>query len=64
MKFGRCKGRKIEVSFDGGDITSDAGVLLLKNIDQKTKLTQRIAKILNDPRVKKYWVQKSFILSY
>ncbi len=54
MKFGRCKGRKIEVNFDGGDITSDAGVLLLRNIDQKVKLTPRIAKILNDPRVKRY----------
>ena len=54
MDFGRCKGRKVEVNFNGGDITSDAGILLLKNTDQKIKLTPRIAKILNDPRVKKY----------
>jgi len=54
MDFGQCKGRKIEVNFAGGDITSDAGVLLLKKVDQKIKLTQRIAKILNDPRIKKY----------
>ena len=54
MYFGRCKGRKIEVDFSGGDITSDAGILLLKNADEKINLTTRIAKILNDPRVKKY----------
>ena len=54
MNFGRCGGRKIEVDFTGGDITSDAGILLLKRADQKIKLTQRIARILNDPRVKKY----------
>jgi len=53
MDFGHCKGRKIEVDFTGGDITSDAGILLLKNADQKINLTPRIAKILNDPRVKK-----------
>ena len=53
MDFGSCKGRKIKVNFNGGDITSDAGVLLLKSTDQKINLSPRIAKILNDPRVKK-----------
>ena len=54
MKFGYCKGRKIEIDFSGGDITSGAGILLLKRADQNIKLTPRIAKILNDPRIKKY----------
>jgi hypothetical protein len=54
MDFGTCRGRKIEVDFTGGDITSDAGVLLLKIADKKINLTPRISKILNDPRVKKY----------
>lgn len=54
MNFGWCKNRKIDVDFTGGNITSDAGVLLLKTADQKIKLTQRISKILNDPRIKRY----------
>lgn len=53
MNFGYCKGRKIEVNFNGGDITSDAGVLLLKSVDKEIQLTERIAQRLNDPRRKK-----------
>lgn len=53
MKFGYCKGRKLEAEFKGGDITSDAGVLLLRNADRKIKLTERISRVLNDPRVKR-----------
>ena len=30
--------RQIEVNFDGGDITSDAGLLLLRQVDRKLGL--------------------------
>ena len=29
------KGRKAEVNFEGGDVTSDGGILLLQQMDRK-----------------------------
>ncbi len=42
--------RRIEVNFDGGDITSDAGLLLLRQVDRKLELLERIAPLLPDDR--------------
>ncbi len=52
MNFGCCKGRKINLDFDGGSITSDGGVLLLRSIDKKINLTKKLSKVLNDFRIK------------
>ena len=41
---------KVQADFGGGEITSDAGVMLLSEVDKKLKLTERIAPKLNDPR--------------
>ena len=38
------------MSFGGGDITSDAGVILLRQADNKLRLCERLSKILKDPR--------------
>jgi len=35
IAFSRCKGRKVEGKFTWGGITSDGGVLLLKEEDRK-----------------------------
>ena len=48
--FPGCKGRRIEASFEGGDITSDGGVLLLRQVDRVLKLSESINKALDDPR--------------
>ena len=32
IEFTRCKKRKVQADFDGGEITSDAGVMLLSHI--------------------------------
>ncbi len=53
IDFSTCKGRKINAQFSGGDITSDGGVMLISQIDKKLQLTKRLARIINDPRVKK-----------
>jgi len=37
------KGRKVEVNFEGGDVTSDGGIVLLQQIDQKLGLTEKVA---------------------
>jgi len=45
-----CKGRKVEINFEGGDVTSDGGILLLQQIDQKLGLTEKIARQFYDKR--------------
>jgi len=43
-------GRRITAHFDGGDITSDAGVLLLREIEEKGRLIARLAECFTDHR--------------
>lgn len=50
IKFPACKRRRVEANFRGGDITSDGGVLLLRQIDQRLGLSESIARIVDDPR--------------
>ena len=52
LPFPRCKGRRIEAGFSGGDITSNGGVLLLRQADRYLGLTERVSKALCDPRRK------------
>lgn len=51
--FSSCKSRKVQVDFAGGDVTSDAGALLLRQVDKKLGLTQKLSELLEDPRRKK-----------
>jgi hypothetical protein len=44
------KGRKFEINFEGGDVTSDGSILLLQQMDRKLGLTKKIAGRLCDPR--------------
>ncbi len=53
IEFTRCKRRKVQANFSGGEITSDAGVMLLHQVDKIINLTDRIAATANDPRNKK-----------
>jgi hypothetical protein len=48
--FPRCKGRQILASFDGGDVTSDGGILLLRQLDREMGLTRAVARRLSDGR--------------
>ena len=47
------KGRKVEVNFDGGHISSNGGAILLEEIDNRFDQTRRIAATLIDPRRQK-----------
>ncbi len=48
--FPGCKGRRVEAEFSGGDVTSDGGVLLLRQADRRLQLTAQVAEMLEDPR--------------
>lgn len=42
--------RKVEVNFEGGEVTSDGGALLLREVDAKLNLLARVAPLLPDDR--------------
>lgn len=44
--FAPVKRRRIKVDFDGGDVSSDGGLLLLRQIDRKLGIISRMADIL------------------
>ena len=48
--FPRCKGRQVIARFDGGDVTSDGGILLLRQLDREMGLTRAVARRLSDER--------------
>ena len=50
LNFGRIKGRKIIANFTGGRITSDAGIVLMAELDKKLKITARFAECFRDHR--------------
>src|SRR5579864_3448961 len=50
LVFPAVANRKIVARFDGGDLTSDAGLLLLAQADAKLGLIQAMASIASDPR--------------
>jgi hypothetical protein len=43
-------GKPVHVAFDGGRLTSDAGVLVLAEIDRRLGLAERLASCIEDPR--------------
>jgi hypothetical protein len=43
-------GKEVWVAFDGGWLTSDAGVLLLAGIERRLGLAERLARCIEDPR--------------
>ena len=50
MMFGRVGRREIEADFSGGAISSDGGVMLVRQIDRKIGLSRAVAAVLSDPR--------------
>lgn len=42
--------RVLEVNFGGGEVSSDGGLLLVREVDRRLKLTERAAGVLHDPR--------------
>ena len=54
MLFKELSGKKVQVDFNGGQISSDAGVLFLREIENKIGLIQRMASIIPEWRHQGY----------
>lgn len=50
--FPACKSKKITAAFDGGNVTSHGGMLLLRQADRKLGLLKNVATCFEDPRRK------------
>ena len=51
LEFPWFKHRKIEASFSGGHVSSDAGgCLLLRKVDRRLGLLRQVERVLSDPR--------------
>ena len=50
FQFKRVKSRQVIVNFKGGTVTSDAGLTLIADLDQKLEITSRLAGCFQDYR--------------
>ena len=50
IQFPVLRRRIVEADFQGGDMTSDGGVLLLQQVDRHLGLTEAVSRTLDDPR--------------
>ena len=50
IDFTSCKRRLVQAEFSGGDITSDGGAVLLREMDRRLLLTATVAQHLRDSR--------------
>ena len=54
MKLSPVNGKKVSADFDGGQISSDAGALLLKETERQVGIINSIMAALNDQRDQRY----------
>ena len=54
IHFSSFNRKKVQVNFNGGNITSDAGVLLLREVDKKMGLTKALSQVIPDDRHPSY----------
>ena len=43
-------GKRLDVRFDGGLLSSDGGILLLREVEQRLGVADRLAACIKDPR--------------
>jgi len=54
LLFKDISGKKIEADFDGGEVSSDAGLLFLRETEAKHGIIRRVANVLHDRRHQSY----------
>jgi hypothetical protein len=52
IEITRCKGRDVQVNFNGGEITSNVGAILLNRADKKNRSNEKARPFINDSRCK------------
>jgi len=62
LNFSSLKRRKVEVNFDGGEVTSDGGAVLLREIDNKIELTRAVNNAIEDTRHSNYCTHSQLTL--
>jgi hypothetical protein len=50
MSFGRVGRLAVEANFEGGALSSDGGLMLLRQVDRRIGLSKAVADVLHDPR--------------
>ena len=50
MEFGRLGRRVLSADFDGGALSSDGGLMLLRRVDERIGLSRAVASVLHDAR--------------
>ena len=63
ISFPALKQRKIEAEFSGGEITSDGGALLLRQIDRRLGLLKAADAVMPDPRDSRHIQHRQLSLS-
>jgi hypothetical protein len=51
LDFGRLGRRHLQANFEGGDLSSDGGLMLLRQIDARTGMSRMAAKALTERRM-------------
>lgn len=54
ISFGRVKAKDVLAEFTGGRITSDAGILLLRQVNERSCFLQNLASVIHDDRDQSY----------
>ena len=50
VEFPACRGRRVEAEFSGGAVSSEGGVLLLRQVDRRLGLFKQAARLVPDDR--------------
>lgn len=54
LTFSSLNHKSVQVNFEGGHITSDAGILLVREVDKQLQLTQQVGQVIQDNRHPSY----------
>ena len=54
VRLSDVKGTSVFIDFEGGELTSDAGILLLREVEQEVGIIGGLADTINDPRDQRY----------
>ena len=56
FRFKMISGKKVTADFTGGDVSSDAGVLLLRETADRIGIIDKLVEAMSDPRNQSYVV--------